>query len=320
VTTDLWRLSGEFEIHLTLHDPHGSAARTVAEREGVKYTHIVLDRGLYPSQPMLSLTVSGTYAEVSARLGELRRWLVVGNRPVPVARTKIEVPPWTPGVPGTDAEAADDPDERYFEHHVKLLLPDASLERRLAVTRLVEPHDARLSRNARRTRDDGRDERFVTQRCRRVGRDTAGARLDALLVALRAAGHEIVEVEREYVVHDSSLGTDLGWFEDLTRSMSPAEDAARSAPAGAPGYPSTYQPVPPQAGVRQRAAFDPALKQFPRAYRPGEPEFADAAVGRRWRSVRGAALDHVLRAVATAPVARNLVLRGGVPFVWSLLP
>jgi hypothetical protein len=47
----------------------------------------------------------------------------------------------------------------------------------------------------------------------------------------------------------------------------------RQAHAGTQGYPSTYRPIPAERGIFQRAAFDPALKQFPKAYGAGEPEF-----------------------------------------------
>lgn len=67
-----------------------------------------------------------------------------------------------------------------FETHLKLLLPaDADLGR---LSRLVEPHRARLSRNARRTREDGRQERFVTQRCSGVDRHVAYELYSSLVV------------------------------------------------------------------------------------------------------------------------------------------
>jgi len=82
----------------------------------------------------------------------------------------------------------------------------------------VVPYGARLSRNARRQFTDGRHERFVTQRCHDVGAPTARQRLDALLAALRAGGHEIVEVEAEYVVRDDALHLDDGWLTKARRT------------------------------------------------------------------------------------------------------
>ncbi|MEV5826413.1 nucleotidyl transferase AbiEii/AbiGii toxin family protein [Spirillospora sp. NPDC052242] len=99
--------------------------------------------------------------------------------------------PWNAGVPAADGEALGP--AYYFEHHVKLLLapgaePGAEPGAAPGLAEVVRPHAAHVSRNARRVRADGRAERFVTRRCRRVGARTAGARLDALTGALRARG------------------------------------------------------------------------------------------------------------------------------------
>ncbi|MGC4868124.1 nucleotidyl transferase AbiEii/AbiGii toxin family protein [Micromonospora sp. DT53] len=64
--------------------------------------------------------------------------------------------------------------------------------------------------------------------------------------------------------------------------------------------------------MRQRAAFDPALKQYPNAYRAGEPDFLVAATGQRWTNARRAAMNHVLAAIAATTWGQHLVLRGSV--------
>ncbi|WP_240809855.1 hypothetical protein [Actinomadura sp. WMMA1423] len=124
-----------------------------------------------------------------------------------MSRTKIEAAPWNEGVPASDAEADG---LCYFEHHIKLLLDPGDDTAALAET--VVPHGAHLSRNARRVRADGRSERFVTQRCHRVGARTAGQRLDTLTSVLRANGHDIASVEREFVVFDGNASLDDGWI------------------------------------------------------------------------------------------------------------
>jgi len=63
-------------------------------------------------------------------------------------------------------------------------------------------------------------------------------------------------------------------------------------------------------GVVQRQVFDPALQQYSRAMRAGEPQFASADVGERWHAARRQAVDHVLTAVAGSRWAGHLVLRG----------
>ncbi|TDC80407.1 hypothetical protein [Streptomyces hainanensis] len=187
------------ETHITVSCPPGGIPRLAAwaAARGLGFTHIELARGLARSQPMVNVRGDATVAV---------RDLVADG--FAVVRVKTEAAPWAASVPQRD----DDPREagQYFEHHVKLLLP--ADHERPALERLATPHGAHLSWNARRVRPDGRQERFVTQRCHDAGRDTAERRLTALLDALRAAGHHILEVEREFVLHDSNLALDDGWI------------------------------------------------------------------------------------------------------------
>ncbi|MGP3632505.1 nucleotidyl transferase AbiEii/AbiGii toxin family protein [Streptomyces sp. 24-1644] len=74
--------------------------------------------------------------------------------------------------------------------------------------------------------------------------------------------------------------------------------------------PGTLLPAP--EGLNQPAVFEPAMKQFSRAYRAGEPRFEDAETGRAWHRARRTALDVVLATIAEGPWARHLVLRGSV--------
>ncbi|WP_344128443.1 nucleotidyl transferase AbiEii/AbiGii toxin family protein [Luedemannella flava] len=305
-------VSGDFEIHITAPSHEAEKLAEFADRHGVTFVHILLDRGAQVSQPMLSLTGSGTLDEqrILARswYDRLRQ---AGMHP---CRIKVEAAPWCAGVPRSDDDAAAEPTGRYFEHHVKVLLPELSVEDLTAITDLVAPHGARLSRNARRQRPDGRHERFVNQRCLGVGLATARRRLDDLVTTLRAAGHEILQAEQEYVVSDDHLSLDNGWL-DAPASRSyvvEREQRMRAAPAGTEGYPATYRPLPEGAMVRQSAAFDPALKNHANAYRAGEPVFLDAAAGQRWRQARRAAMDHLLAVIARSELADNLVLRGSV--------
>ncbi|MFC4038096.1 nucleotidyl transferase AbiEii/AbiGii toxin family protein [Dactylosporangium siamense] len=301
-------MSGDFEIHITVSGWGAERLGAFAAEHGVKYVQIELDRGTNAVQPMLTLHADGTLTEVrqiaaswEARLRQ--------ERLMP-SRVKIEAAPWNEGVPQTDAEAFGDPLERYFEHHVKLRLPGDTGRQLSALTKLAGTHDARLSRNARRRHEDGTHERFVTQRCRRVGLATARQRLDALVDDLRAAGHEVLDVEQEYVAADNNLALDQGWL-DLPRD--PWTDWRRSAPAGREGYPATYRPLEPGPGMRQSAAFDPAMKHHPHGYRAGEPEFLDADAGAAWRAARWAAIEHLIGLVAQGPWAGDLVMRGSVP-------
>ncbi|MEU7526018.1 nucleotidyl transferase AbiEii/AbiGii toxin family protein [Saccharothrix sp. NPDC042600] len=302
--------SGDFEVHLTGSEWEVEGLAAFAARRGAKFSHIELHRGATPSQPMITLTGRGTLEQVRATAS---RWRAdIEDAGLRVLRVKVEAAPWNEGVPRTDDQARPD---LYFEHHVKLRLPRDDWKALSAVLDVAKAHNAHLSRNARRRTEGRKEERFVTQRCHGVGRATARARLDALLEALRR--WKVLEVEEEYVVHDDALEVDRGWIDaedDWRTWVGHRDERDRSAPAGLDGYPATYRPlvVGPRRDVRQRAAFDPALKQFVHAFRAGEPVFGDPAEGERWTAARRAAMAHVLAVVAGSRWAGNLVLRGSV--------
>lgn len=202
---------GEFETHLTVRaDDEATlvALERHAAAQDLKFTHIRLDRGRVCDQPMFTAVFSGSFAEVRDSVNELGA--SVERAGFPLVRTKIEATPWAEGVPGTDEQAMALGSQYYFEHHVKLLLgPDTDPA---ALAALAVAHCAHLSANARRTRPDGRTERFVTQRCRLVGDSTAAARMRALLADLASASFEILSAEREFVVYDSDESVDAGWI------------------------------------------------------------------------------------------------------------
>lgn len=214
---------GEFEAHITVRGDDGPGparlARWSADR-GLKFTHIVLARGRTPSQPMLTLRGAGSYEEqwgaCAAATAALRE---AGFTPV---RVKIEVPQRAAAVPRSDEEARRPGADRYFEHHLKVLLdPGAD---RVALTAVAVAHGAHLSWNARRLHASGRQERFVTQRCHGVGLPVARAQLAALVRAVALLGVPITSVEREFVVYDSDLGIDDGW---IGRVRDDKEEVAR---------------------------------------------------------------------------------------------
>ncbi|MFE7558620.1 hypothetical protein [Kitasatospora sp. NPDC057500] len=207
-------LRGDFEVHLTVRPGAAEALAAWAADHGLKFTHILLARGAAPSQPMLTLCAAGTLDEVAATTARTAEHLAGAG--FAVLRTKIEATPWALGVPASDADATAHGPARYFEHHVKLLLPGPAPAPTLAG--LAVRHGAHLSHNPRRVREDGHREWFVTQRCRRVGLATAGRRLDALLAGLRDDGHRILSVEREFVAVDSDEALDAGWLTEHDRT------------------------------------------------------------------------------------------------------
>jgi hypothetical protein len=205
---------GEFETHITLDCAPDKLELLVrwSEKRELKFVHIVLSRGETGSQPMLTRHSTGTLQSELRRAQELSRECESAG--FPVARVKLEVAPHNSAVPRQIANV--DSEQSYFEHHIKLLLPpDADLD---ALQLETEKHGVHLSRNARRFRDDGQQERFVTGRCYGVGRLEAKSAFDALLQTLRAFPFPVLETEEEFVVYDSNLALDAGWLEPAAPS------------------------------------------------------------------------------------------------------
>lgn len=102
------------------------------------------------------------------------------------------------------------------------------------------------------------------------------------------------------------------WWDDL-RVAAGAVAPVKAPPrrVGPPldaGLPATFLDPEVEVGVQRPAIFDPALKQFSRAFRNGDPVIADPGTAVCWRAARRAAMDHVLAAVlAYEP---TLLLRG----------
>ncbi|USC48250.1 hypothetical protein K7395_16630 [Streptomyces filamentosus] len=217
-----------YESHMTVlceGDELRRLERWAALRPDVKFTHIALARGRTASQPMLTLRGSRpSYEDELAAVRETGAALAGDG--FAVARVKVECAPWAAEVPRDDADVVGEKHphgRRHFEHHVKLLLE--GLEKaeegeendgdRADLVAVAVRHGAHVSWNARRVRADGREERFVTQRCHRTGDRRAALALDALLAELAAYGYEVVDVEREYVLLDSGPELDEGWLEAI---------------------------------------------------------------------------------------------------------
>jgi hypothetical protein len=203
---------GPFETHLTValdaQRPIESL-RAFAKEAGFKFTHILLDAGQTPSQPMLTRHAAGPLTLELAAVAQLSSALAKRN--FAVTRVKIETAVDNLCVPQSVEQARTSAPGRYFEHHIKLLL--GAQTEMTALKDLAHRHDAHLSRNALRTRDDGLQERFITQRWYRVKRHTARLRLDALLHALRQENYQVIDIEEEYVIYDSNQSIDAGWMD-----------------------------------------------------------------------------------------------------------
>lgn len=199
---------GAFEAHVTVRCEPARAADFAAlcDRLAVKHIVIELPAGEVVTQPMTASAHRGALREVQSEVHELARALVAAG--YEVVRTKIEALPRNRDIPDDDAAAAAEPG-RYFEYHLKLVIPpEVELAPILACARA---HAARLSRNARRVRADGSQERYLTLRLPGLGRQHADARFAALEAAVAALPVAVTRRVREYTVYDSNLALDRGW-------------------------------------------------------------------------------------------------------------
>jgi hypothetical protein len=204
--------SGTFEAHVTVEAAdlaQREQFRSVCDDLGVKCVLIELPAGVTRSQPMTSTYHRGELVEVLGEVAGLTRTL--RQRGFAATRVKVEAVITNAGVPQTDEEAKAFPAGNYFEFHVKVLLPaDADLE---ALRTVCTRHGAHLSSNALKREEDGRSQRFVTQRVYGVGRMNAEAVFEALVGDLLAAGYELSNRLREYTIYDSNIAVDAGWID-----------------------------------------------------------------------------------------------------------
>lgn len=130
-----------------------------------------------------------------------------------IVRLKIETTPndreGRINCPITDEDVSQFPPTNYFEFHVKTELHTPA-EFALAA-KLAQTHLAHLSRNAFK-KIDGGEQRFLTLRLHKVGRDTSFAKIDALVAELVQKGIKVLHVQREYAVWDTNVDFDRGWI------------------------------------------------------------------------------------------------------------
>lgn len=203
---------GPYEAHVTIascSEAELRGFRAWCEARAIKCVFIELGRGAVPFQPMTTSYHRGTLPRVREEVRELARALAVEG--FTVTRLKVEALGRNTDIPEEDAEARAQP-ANYFEFHVKVTLPAEGFELG-ALRARCERHGAHLSRNARKVREDGASERFVTLRVAGLGRANAEARFTALLRELEETGLPLSYPIREYTVYDSNHGLDTGWGE-----------------------------------------------------------------------------------------------------------
>lgn len=205
------QFTGPFETHITVSVKDLEEIEKLRQwsySKGLKCLHILLDRGFTPSQPMLTQWGEGRLSDELDRVKKLCQ--VLQAEGFTIVRIKTEVAADHPSVPQGAADALNYTKYQYFEHHIKVLLPP--LKSLNPLIERVEPYCAHLSRNALKMQQDSYQERFITQRCRGVGRQEAKEQLKHLLQAIADLNIPILDIEQEFVVYDSNFELDRDWI------------------------------------------------------------------------------------------------------------
>lgn len=199
------RFHGKFEAHITVDSNDVDAFTRICESLNVKCILIELAEGVEPNQPMTESRHDGDLNVVRAEVdGMAEKFQAAGFS---VRRRKIEASYTARGVPATDEDIRGLPPSCYFEYHVSVLLRGAE-QLALLQERAVK-HVAHVSRNARKSDEEsGVEERFVTMRVARSGKQNAEERYLQLLDDLKQGGFEISGERREFTVYDSNLDLD----------------------------------------------------------------------------------------------------------------
>lgn len=204
---------GAFEAHITVSarsEEDLQRFRAFCDAAAVKCIFIELGRGAELFQPMTASYHHGTLRQAREEVQAMARSLAAQG--FDVTRLKLEALGKNRDIPEDDATAKAQP-SNYFEFHVKALVPSGGTGVE-ALRARCETHGAHLSRNARKVREDGASERFVTLRVYGLGRANADARFTALLEDLAGTGLTLTQRLREWTVYDSNHALDRGWLEE----------------------------------------------------------------------------------------------------------
>ncbi len=192
-----------FESHVTIEVPTPEVLeelKVTCYNKRIKLSIIELPTGEHPVQVMASVQDSGEYKNIESMTQILINTLKKSN--FNITRVKIE------------GELNSIPEDFkvpvvYYEGHIKLLLSNDFDSDRL--NELVVGRFGRLSKNARRVREDNLQERFITMR-HHGNVNVFEERFDSMVSFLKNKWFIILELEKEIVFLDTKETLDRGWF------------------------------------------------------------------------------------------------------------
>ncbi|AFM04219.1 hypothetical protein Fleli_1821 [Bernardetia litoralis DSM 6794] len=206
---------GFFEAHITLKNTENLQSTANFEKfctdNSIKPIFIELERGDMPKQIMTSSLHEGSFDKIKKDVENLAKKMRLKN--YEIIRLKIEAHPENTGIPATKNDILERQKENYFEAHYKILLPTfTSNHSKKELISLCEKHQAHLSKNAFKKRNDSFEERFVTKRIYKVGKKEAFQAFDELHQKLENQKYQINKKIVEYCVFDTNEAVDNNWL------------------------------------------------------------------------------------------------------------
>jgi hypothetical protein len=213
------RVAGLFEAHIfcTPLDPsHEEKERFVSacDQVGVKALCLGLD---YEGRGVVSVLQSTRYHEGAGVAGPVALMLRDAEalaRHFEVVRLKLEAVYTNEGVPQTDEQARQVPDDTYFEYHLKVDAPvSAENDERLKglardLTRQLNVKTPFSCNNMRE-----KNQRFLNARTYGLGYGSSSAVAERVADAIAREGFTVSKVIREFIVFDTNKDLDRGWLE-----------------------------------------------------------------------------------------------------------
>lgn len=203
----LIQFPGQFECHITvdINIDQTEVFRSDCHALGGTPIVIELEQEAHGRQPMIAKFIDGKDSDAYQQIADLYNSL--GKR-YEVTRLKVEAGIDNEGVPQSDELAKRLPETCYFEHHVRMNLPQGADI--LLLKALLQGFNAHLSNNAFAKSENGQ-QRFATQRFRELGKENAVIELEKLLAFISHRKIFVDKVTREFNIYDSNKDMDAGW-------------------------------------------------------------------------------------------------------------
>jgi len=201
---------GEFESHITVACDKDQFPffREQCDIHNGKALIVELNEGDNPTQPMLCKrhpkNVLNTLEDISYIVDAL-------SSNFKVVRVKVEASIHNECIPNSIIEAAELPSDCYFEHHLKVNLPDGFNEEELR--KKSKKFNGHLSRNPLNRRSK-KQKRFITQRFYSCTSEYSHKKLIELKAYLVQSNYDVIQVIREFNIYDSNVNLDSGWIGD----------------------------------------------------------------------------------------------------------